>query len=393
MVFSASAPQHYAVAWCESVEAAATLQRARTQDGAIIMPRHSRAALLVLIGLIGPTVLVACSSGGSTTSATSTLPPSSSAQQTQTPAAGAAGSLQQDFVIVVNKVRPSVVEISTGNALGSGVVYDAKGDIVTNNHVVGNAQQFQVTFFDGETVSASLVGTYPPDDLAVVHVNRSKAVNAAAFADSSKLQVGDIALAIGNPLGLASSVTDGIVSFNGRTVGEGNGVLLPDTVQTSAAINPGNSGGALVNIDAQVIGIPTLAATDPQLGGGAAAGIGFAIPSNTVKLIAPQLISQGKVTNSGRAALGISGATSVDASGQPIGVIVTQVSPGGPADQAGIHVGDVITQINGQPTPTLSALQAVLASLKPGDAATLSIVGADGSHRSVKVTLGNLTGP
>ncbi|HSS08491.1 MAG TPA: trypsin-like peptidase domain-containing protein, partial [Acidimicrobiales bacterium] len=238
----------------------------------------------------------------------------------------------------------------------------------------------------------SLVGAYPPDDLAVVQVNRTKGINPASFADSSQLQIGDIALAIGNPLGLASSVTEGIVSFNGRTVGEGNGVLLPNTVQTSAAINPGNSGGALVNIDAQVIGIPTLAATDPQLGGGGAAGIGFAIPSNTVKLIVPQLISQGKVTNSGRAALDISGATSVDTSGQPVGVIVTQVQSGGAADKAGIKVGEVITQIDGQPTPTLSALQQVLAALKPGDSATVNILSADGTHRSVKVTLDNLKG-
>src|SRR5579859_4504188 len=127
---------------------------------------------------------------------------------------------------------------------------------------------------------------------------------------------------LGNPLGLASSVTEGIVSFNGRTVSEGNGVVLPNTVQTSAAINPGNSGGALVNLNAQVIGIPTLAATDPQLGGGSAPGIGFAIPSNTVKLIAGQLVASGKVVNSGPAALGIMGATATDVSGQPVGVVV-----------------------------------------------------------------------
>jgi putative serine protease PepD len=352
------------------------------------MRRHSRTARMAIICVVGSLTLVACSSGASRTSATSSGATSSTGQS----AAAAAASLQQDFVSVVNKVRPSVVEISTDSGLGSGVVYDAQGDIVTNNHVVGSAQQFQVTFFDGHTVTASLVGAYPPDDLAVVQVNRTQGVNPATFADSSQLQVGDIALAVGNPLGLASSVTEGIVSFNGRTVGEGNGVLLPNTVQTSAAINPGNSGGALVNIDAQVIGIPTLAATDPQLGGGAAAGIGFAIPSNTVKLIVPQLISQGKVTNSGRAALDISGATSVDTSGQPIGVIVTQVQPGGAADKAGIKVGDVITQVNGQPTPTLSALQQVLAGLKPGDSATVNILSADGTHRSVKVTLDNLKG-
>src|SRR6202011_5414375 len=144
---------------------------------------------------------------------------------------------------------------------------------------------------------------------------------AAKFADSSRVAVGAIALAIGNPLGLSSSVTQGVVTFNGRTVGEGNGVVLPDTVQTSAAINPGNSGGALVDIKGAVIGIPTLAATDPQLGGGAAAGIGFAIPSNTVKLIAGQLVSSGRVVNSGRAALGIRGSTATDVSGRPVGVI------------------------------------------------------------------------
>jgi S1-C subfamily serine protease len=284
------------------------------------------------------------------------------------------------------------VEISTASGLGSGVVFDAQGDIVTNFHVVGNATQFQVTFFDGQTVPGTLVGTYPPDDLAVVKVTRAKGVSAATFADSTKLQIGDIALAIGNPLGLASSVTEGIVSFNGRTVPEGNGVVLPDTVQTSAAINPGNSGGALVNIDAQVIGIPTLAATDQQLGGGAAPGIGFAIPSNTAKLIAGQLVSQGKVTNSGRAALGISGATATSPLGQPGGVIVTNVQSGGPADKAGIKPGDVIVQINGQPTPTLSVLQGILAGLKPGDTASITIVQPDGTQMTVQVTLANLAG-
>ena len=215
-------------------------------------------------------------------------------------------SVQADFVAVVNKVRPSVVEITTSTGLGSGVVYDGNGDIVTNDHVVGTARNFQVSFFDGQVATASLVGAFPPDDLAVIRVHGVTRLHPAVFADSSQLQVGDIDLAIGNPLGLASSVTEGIVSFTGRTVGEGNGVVLPDTIQTSAAINPGNSGGALVDTQGRVIGIPTLAATDPELGGSAANGIGFAIPSNTVELVAPQLITAGRVANSGRAALGIS---------------------------------------------------------------------------------------
>jgi S1-C subfamily serine protease len=221
----------------------------------------------------------------------------------------------------------------------------------------------------------------------VIKVSRVKGVNAATFAVSSQLQIGDIVLAIGNPLGLASSVSEGIVSYNGRTVGEGNGVVLANTIQTSAAINPGNSGGALVNISAQVIGIPTLAATDPELGGSAAPGIGFAIPSNTVKLIAGQLIAGSKAIDSSRAALGITAATATDSSGRPVGVIVTQVQPGGSAAKAGIQPGDVVIQINGQPTPTQSALQTILAGLHPGDVATLQVVRADGTQQLVKVTL------
>jgi S1-C subfamily serine protease len=300
--------------------------------------------------------------------------------------------LQQAFVNVVNKVRPSVVEISTPLGLGSGVVFDAQGDIVTNYHVVSGATQFQVTFSDGQTVPGSLVGTYPPDDLAVVRANRTNGLVPATFADSSKLRIGDLTLAIGNPLGLASSVTEGIVSFDGRTVPEGNGVFLTDTVQTSAAINPGNSGGALVDINGQVIGIPTLAATDPQLGGGAAPGIGFAIPSNTAKLIAGQLVSQGKVTTSGRAGLGIAGATAMTAQGHPGGVIVRTVQPGGPAAKAGVQPGDIIIKVNGQPTPTLSDLQGILAGLKPGYTASVTITAAGGGQSTLKVMLSDLAG-
>src|SRR3989442_5500925 len=187
---------------------------------------------------------------------------------------GSAVTLQDTYVNVVQRVRPSVVEISTDAGLGSGVVYDDQGHIITNAHVVGNATRFQVTLVDGHTLGATLVGTYPPDDLAVIKISGGSYPAPARFADSSKVKVGDMTLAIGNPLGLASSVTDGIVSFTGRTVSEGGGVVLSSTIQTSAPINPGNSGGALVSLDGDVIGIPTLAATDTQLGG-AAAGIGF----------------------------------------------------------------------------------------------------------------------
>ncbi|HEX4672282.1 MAG TPA: trypsin-like peptidase domain-containing protein [Solirubrobacteraceae bacterium] len=202
----------------------------------------------------------------------------------------AAGGLQAKFTRLVQTVSPKVVEIRTSTALGSGIVYDSRGDVVTNAHVVGNSAKMTIRLSDGSRHSASLVGTSPGNDLAIVRLTGATP-RPATFADSSKLQVGDLALAIGNPLGLASSVSQGIVSSTGRDIPEGNGVMLKGAIQTSAAINPGNSGGALVNLSDQVIGIPTLAAVDRQIGNSAAPGIGFAIPSNTVRRVADQLIA------------------------------------------------------------------------------------------------------
>jgi putative serine protease PepD len=269
-------------------------------------------------------------------------------------------------------------------------VYDASGDIVTNDHVVGTDTQFKVTFADGRTLDATLVGADPADDLAVIKVAGTNLPAGAMFADSKQVKVGEICLAIGNPLGLASSVTDGIVSFNGRTVNEGNGVVLSSTIQTSAPINPGNSGGALVDLRGEVIGIPTLAATDPQLGGGAAGGIGFAIPSNTIKRIADQLVRTGQITNSGRAALGITAANANGPQGQPVGVLVHSVIAASAAAQAGISVGDVITQINGTPTPDVSALADLLAALYPNDQVKVAVTHPNGTTSSYDVTLGKL---
>jgi putative serine protease PepD len=301
-------------------------------------------------------------------------------------AAPSAEALQQQFVQVVKQVGPAVVLIRTSEGLGSGVVFDGDGHIVTNNHVVDGANRFQVVLADGRQLPARLVGSFPPDDLAVLDVNAT-GLSAASFADSSRLAVGDIALAIGNPLGLQSSVTEGIVSALGRTVGEGNGVALPDAIQTSAPINPGNSGGALVNLSGQVIGIPTLAATDQQLGGGQAPGIGFAIPSNTVRDVATQLISNGKVTNSRRAYLGVEVATTTSGT-----LVITQAQPGGPAAKAGLKAGDLITAVNGTPTPDQNTLADVLADLTTGQTVPVTITGPDGASRTVQVTLGQYPG-
>ena len=337
-------------------------------------------------------VLAACTSSGkpSASSASSSSSTTSAPGTTVVPGgSNAALALQQAFVSVVAKVRPEVVQISTGNGLGSGVIYDAAGDIITNAHVVGSATSFTVQLVDGRQLPATLVGAYVPDDLAVIRVKGAGQLSVAAFGDSNALQIGDLVFAVGNPLGLSSSVTDGIVSYNGRSVSEGNGVVLPSTVQTSAAINPGNSGGALVDLASQVIGIPTLAATDQQVGG-TAPGIGFAIPSNTVKLIASQLISTGHVTRSDRAALDISAADAVDQLGRPVGAIVTRVAAGGSAAKAGIVPGEVITSIAGQGVSSLADLQAVLAQLTPGKSVTVALLDQSGSKRTVTAVLSEL---
>ncbi|MFI2639751.1 S1C family serine protease [Streptomyces sp. NPDC018610] len=305
-----------------------------------------------------------------------------------------ANALQDDYLRVIRDVLPSVVQIQGSNDLGSGVVYDDKGHIVTNAHVVGNEKRFRVTTAGSEgTFTATLVYSYPEQDLAVVKLDKvPHGLKPASLGDSEKVEVGQIVLAMGSPLGLSSSVTQGIVSATGRTVSEGSGgggtgATIANMVQTSAAINPGNSGGALVNLDGQVIGIPTLAATDPQLGGSAAPGIGFAIPASMVGTIAGQIVKYGKVVDSGRAALGITGRTVVDADYQPAGVAVVVVRPGGPADEAGIRPGDIITRLGDTDITTITSLSEALAADRPG-ARTKVTFTRDGRRQTVDVTLG-----
>jgi putative serine protease PepD len=301
-------------------------------------------------------------------------------------APAAAVALQTAYERVVKAVSPSVVQIDTNSGLGSGIVFDRAGDIVTNAHVVGTDTKFTVTFSDGHQSPGTLVGKFVPDDLAVIKVAQA-GVPPAVFANSAAVKVGQLAMAIGNPLGFRSSVTEGIVSAVGRTVPEPNGVALPQVIQTSAAINPGNSGGALVDINGRVIGIPTLGVTDPQVGT-TAAGIGFAIPSNTVTDIAAQLVKNGKVTNSHRAYLGVQVGDTTDASG----VLVGTVTAGQPADKAGIKAGDVIVSVAGKPTPTSADLSTVLAGLKPGQTVQVGLRHQDGSKGTVSLTLGEYPG-
>ena len=349
----------------------------------------------VTAAILGVAACSSAASSGPGTSAggASAAAPSATVPASGTASSGAATSLEQGYEQVVARVLPSVVQISTSEGTGSGVVYDAKGDIVTNAHVVGTATSLQVGLASGgKPLAATVVGVFAPDDLAVIRVQAgASSLHPASFGRSASVRVGEIVLAMGNPLGLTGTVTDGIVSATGRTVSEGQGssAVLISAIQTSAAINPGNSGGALVNLAGQVIGIPTLAAADPQMGG-AAAGIGFAIPSDTVTSIAGQLIAAGKVTSSGRASLGISAQTVADAAGQPAGVGVAAVTAGGAAARAGITAGDIITALAGQPVASLAALQSILAAHKPGDRVQAQ-VSRDGTASTVTVTLGNLT--
>lgn len=341
---------------------------------------------------IATLILGGCSSGVAATSDPSAVAPPPNAQ-----------NLEQAYVSVVQKVLPSVVQITTGHDLGSGIVFDTRGNIVTNAHVVGPATNFQVRLADNpQPIPATLVGSYLSDDLAVIKLDHAPStLHPAHFGDSATLQVGDMVLAMGNPLGLTGSVTDGIISATGRAVTEpagrsSPGATLPEAIQTSASINPGNSGGALVDLAGDVIGVPTLAAMEPAGDGGGTApapGIGFAIPSNVVTNIAGQLIAHnGHVVDSHRAELGVQVITLVGATGQPDGLGVVSVVPGGPAAAAGLQTGEVIVSVNNTPVHDATELVQLLASLQPGQTVPITVSTVQGVTRTVLVTLGQLPG-
>src|SRR6266487_3780644 len=301
---------------------------------------------------------------------------------------------------VINKVRPEVVliTISTpqGTGLGSGVIIDNRGYIVTNNHVVSGARTAQVTLYDGTKADAQISGTDPADDLAVIKITPpAKGMAVATLGDSSKLAVGADVLAIGNPLGITQTVTNGIVSALGRTVSEGpGGAVIPNAIQTDAPINPGNSGGALVDLQGNLVGIPTLTAIDPEFNT-PANGVGFAIPSNRVSFIVPQIIQSGKVTHTGRAALGISGAT-VDQNLQAQdnlsvdhGVLIANLVSGGAAEKAGLQAGDVIVQVGNTQVADNSTLVSALITYSPGQTVPVKVYRGN-QQLTINVTLGEL---
>jgi len=284
---------------------------------------------------------------------------------------------------LIQSVNPSVVQIDTTSGLGSGVVMDTDGNIVTNAHVVGSETSFTVTSFDGHTYKASLVGTYPNNDLAVVKINAGSDNNLkpAVFGDSSQLHVGDVVIAIGSPLGLTDSVSEGIVSALNRSQPESSSVTLTNLIQTTAALNPGNSGGALVDISGHVVGIPTLASGSGR--GQLASNIGFAIPSVQVGTVTKQILTGGTVTHTSEPYLGVS-----VRGGPGGGAQVETVVNGAPADNAGIKAGWRITKMGNHLIATGATLTQVLAGYKVGDHVPLTVQLPDGSSKTVNVTLG-----
>lgn len=195
----------------------------------------------------------------------------------------------------IAKIEPAVVELKVitaqGEQIGSGVIIDTKGDIVTNNHVVSGEKTIEAVLSNGSTEQAQLIGTDSADDLAVVRIAPYSHMVVAQIGDSSKLAVGQEVLAVGNPLGITETATEGIVSALNRSVTESTGTTIPHAIQTDAAVNPGNSGGALINLQGQLVGIPTLTAVNTE-SNTTAEGVSFAIPSNLVKTVVQQLIQQ-----------------------------------------------------------------------------------------------------
>jgi S1-C subfamily serine protease len=315
---------------------------------------------------------------------------------------------EQLFIGLYERVSPSVVYIAvttsglSGSGSGSGFVWDTEGHIVTNNHVVESASRIEVTFADGITAKAKVVGTDPDSDLAVIKVDvPASRLHPVELGDSDALQVGQRAIAIGNPFGFEQTMTTGIVSGLGRVVRQENGFSLPQLVQTDAAINPGNSGGPLLDSNGRVIGVTTLIFSNS----GTNAGVGFAVPVNTVKRVVPPLIGTGRYADPW---LGIQGTSITSLLTEefdlPVeqGVLVQTVVQDGPAAKAGLQGGDrqvrfegatlttggdIIVAIDGVSVQDMDDLIVYLADKSVGQRVTLTVL-RSGRQQRIQVTLG-----
>jgi putative serine protease PepD len=294
------------------------------------------------------------------------------------------------------KIEPSLVTIAVqsggSGGIGSGVVLDKDGHILTNEHVIAGAAQgatITVTFHNGSTATAKVVGTSESNDLAVIKVDGVNDLNPATFAKSSELTVGQTVVAAGAPLGLSESVTSGIVSNTARPVRSGdNNDAVYLAVQTDAAINPGNSGGPLVNLNGDVVGInSSIASTSSGADGGQPGniGIGFAVPSDVAARVTSELITTGKSTN---AALGVRVTGSDSEMSTAVGVPLQEVIGGGAAEKAGLQAGDVVTKINDFHTTTPDGLIAATRFYAPETTVTVTFIRDGGAAQTAEVTLG-----
>jgi len=360
-------------------------------------PRRTTAALVAvaLASGAGGAAVYGLADGGDSSSTTTAL-------ATPAPTAHPAAAVKTTGGLSVNQiyrqVNPGVVDIKVrqsssagpdqfgggGNgsgqesqAEGSGFVIDTDGHIATNQHVVDGATSITVTFSDGKTASAKVVGTDPSSDVGVIKVDAPKSeLHPLTFADSNNVEVGDGVVAIGSPFGLEETVTTGIVSALNRTIQAPNNFTISGAIQTDAAINHGNSGGPLLDSGGHVIGINSQIESDS----GGNDGVGFAIPSSMVQRVAQQLISSGKVAH---AYLGVQ----LTDAGSGGGATVAQTVGGGPGADAGLRTGDVVTAIDGKTVASSDALVSAVDSHKPNDQVTLTVK-RGGDTTQIKVKLG-----
>jgi putative serine protease PepD len=340
-------------------------------------------AIALMSGLLGGAV------GASLADRDTQATPSTSVPTATAPAA--VPDVPPDSVAgIANAVLPSVVSIATGTGTGSGVIVSEDGTIVTNNHVISaaaNGGEITVRLQDGRTLDATLVGRSPAYDLAVLDVD-GEDLPAAPLGTSSNLVVGQPVVAVGSPLGLDGTVTSGIISALNRPVTAGDRqdeVAFINAVQTDAAINPGNSGGPLLDAEGRIIGINSAIVTlGSSLRQGGSIGLGFAIPADQVSRTLQEILETGQATYP------IIGA-SLQFPFDGIGAAVQEVTPGGPAAEAGIRAGDVITEIDGRQVTTGEELIVLIRDRRPGQVVELTVE-RGGSREQVRVELGAVVG-
>jgi putative serine protease PepD len=333
--------------------------------------RAGAAGALAAALLVGGGVVIGDLTGSDSASRPATAAP--------LPAAGGGGAARTDAGRVYAAVADGVVAVQVGGGSGTGFVIDDRGTVVTNAHVVGESAQASVRFGDsGATVDAEVLGSDPSTDLAVLRVDPSRVgtLRPLRFADSDAVRVGDEVVAIGHPFGLDRTATAGIVSGLGREIQSPNGFSIDEVIQTDAAINPGNSGGPLVDGRGRVVGVNSQIATAGA--GGGNVGVGFAVPANTAREVVPRL-ARGQTIE--RPYLGL---TTAAGSG---GVEVQAVTPGGPAQRAGLRPGDVVLSVDGKRVSEPDDITDTLDGNEPGDSLEVEVE-RDGRREQFDITLG-----